>query len=73
LRAFLLASFALGRQVPAHRGIAQADGQAQIDPEFWQRFRNAFLQRRRDALGIIVDRTGPWRRSLELVGHHDIA
>jgi hypothetical protein len=30
--------------------------EAQIDPDFWQRFRAAFLQRRRDALGVITGR-----------------
>jgi AcrR family transcriptional regulator len=56
LRAFLLASFALGNQ-PTLIGILRAlMAQAQIDPEFWQRFREAFLQRRRDALGVITGR-----------------
>jgi AcrR family transcriptional regulator len=56
LRAFLLASFALGRQSQLIEVLRALMAQAQIDPEFWRRFRNAFLQRRRDALGIIVDR-----------------
>ncbi len=56
LRAFLLASFALGRQSQLIEVLRALMAQAQIDPAFWQRFRNAFLQRRRDALGIIVDR-----------------
>jgi AcrR family transcriptional regulator len=56
LRAFLLASFALGNQA-ALLGILRAlMAEAQIDPEFWQRFREAFLQRRRDALGVITGR-----------------
>jgi AcrR family transcriptional regulator len=56
LRAFLLASFALGNQ-RALLGILRAlMAEAQIDPEFWQRFREAFLQRRRDALGVITGR-----------------
>src|SRR6266571_1975018 len=52
LRAFLLASFALGRQSQLIEVLRALMAQAQIDPAFWQRFRNAFLQRRRDALGI---------------------
>jgi AcrR family transcriptional regulator len=56
LRAFLLASFALGTQ-PTLIGILRAlMAEAQIDPEFWQRFRDGFLQRRRDALGVITGR-----------------
>jgi AcrR family transcriptional regulator len=55
LRAFLLASFALGQ--PTLIGILRAlMAEAQIDPEFWQRFRHGFLQRRRDALGVITGR-----------------
>ena len=30
--------------------------EAQIDPEFGHRFRAAFLERRREALAVIVDR-----------------
>ncbi|MBO0817542.1 MAG: TetR/AcrR family transcriptional regulator [Actinobacteria bacterium] len=56
LRAFLLASFALGSQ-PSLIGILRAlMAEAQIDPEFWRRFRDGFLQRRRDALGVITGR-----------------
>jgi AcrR family transcriptional regulator len=56
LQAFLLASFALGNQ-PTLIGVLRAlMAEAQIDPEFWQRFRDGFLQRRRDALGVITTR-----------------
>lgn len=56
LRAFLLASFALGSQSTLLGILRALMAQAQIDPEFWQRFREAFLQRRRDALGVITSR-----------------
>jgi AcrR family transcriptional regulator len=56
LRAFLLASFALGNQSTLIGILRALMAQAQIDPEFWQRFREAFLQRRRDALGVITGR-----------------
>ena len=56
LRAFLMASFALGNQ-PTLIGILRAlMAEAQIDEAFWRRFRDAFLQRRRDALGVITGR-----------------
>jgi hypothetical protein len=58
LQAFLIASFALSRQ-PQVPGILRAlMARAQIDEEFGQRFRASFLQRRRDALAVIVDRAG---------------
>jgi AcrR family transcriptional regulator len=56
LRAFLLASFALGNQSSLIDILRALMAQAQIDPEFWQRFRDGFLQRRRDALGVITGR-----------------
>jgi AcrR family transcriptional regulator len=56
LRAFLLASFALGKQDRLIGILRALMAQAQIDPEFWQRFRDAFLQRRRDALAVITGR-----------------
>jgi len=56
LRAFLLASFALGNQSSLLDILRALMAQAQIDPEFWQRFRDGFLQRRRDALGVITGR-----------------
>ena len=56
LRAFLLASFALGGQATLIGILRALMAEAQIDPEFWQRFRDGFLQRRRDALGVITGR-----------------
>ena len=56
LRAFLLASFALGNQGALLSILRALMAEAQIDPEFWQRFREGFLQRRRDALGVITGR-----------------
>jgi AcrR family transcriptional regulator len=56
LRAFLTASFALGRQRQLTDVLRALMARAQIDEEFGQRFRASFLQRRRDALGIILDR-----------------
>jgi AcrR family transcriptional regulator len=56
LRAFLEASFALARQ-PQVTGILRAlMAEAQVDEEFGERFREAFLWRRRDALTQIVAR-----------------
>jgi len=56
LRAFLAASFALGRQRQLADVLRALMARAQIDEEFGQRFRAAFLQRRRDALAVILDR-----------------
>jgi AcrR family transcriptional regulator len=56
LRAFLLASFALGNQYQLIGILRALMAQAQVDPEFWQRFRDTFLQRRRDALAVITGR-----------------
>ena len=56
LRAFLLASFALGTQSTLIGILRALMAEAQTDPEFWQRFRDGFLQRRRDALGVITGR-----------------
>jgi AcrR family transcriptional regulator len=56
LRAFLVASFALGRQRPVVDALRALMARAQIDEEFRQRFRTSFLQRRRDALAVILDR-----------------
>jgi AcrR family transcriptional regulator len=56
LRAFLEASFALARK-PQVTGILRAlIAEAQVDEQFGERFREAFVQRRRDALGQIVAR-----------------
>jgi AcrR family transcriptional regulator len=56
LRAFLYASFALGQQSGLLVVLRALMAQAQTDQDFWQRFRQTFLQRRRDALGVIVSR-----------------
>ena len=56
LRAFLTASFALGRQQQLTDVLRALMARAQIDEAFGQRFRTAFLQRRRDALAVILDR-----------------
>jgi AcrR family transcriptional regulator len=56
LRAFLLASFALGTQSTLIGILRALMAEAQTDPAFWQRFRDGFLQRRRDALGVITGR-----------------
>ncbi|HEX3491549.1 MAG TPA: TetR/AcrR family transcriptional regulator [Streptosporangiaceae bacterium] len=53
---FLTATFALGRQGWVVEVLRVLMAQAQIDEEFGERFRAEFLQRRRDALGVIVDR-----------------
>ena len=56
LRAFLEASY----QMAGHPGLADVlralMAEAQIDPEFGDRFRAAFLERRREALAVITDR-----------------
>jgi len=56
LRAFLTASFALGRQRQLTDVLRALMARAQIDDAFGQRFRTAFLQRRRDALAVILGR-----------------
>lgn len=56
LRAFLLASFAMGRQPQLIDVLRALMARAQIDEAFGERFRATFLQRRRDALAVILDR-----------------
>ena len=56
LHAFLIASFALSRQPQVPDILCALMARAQIDEEFGHRFRVSFLQRRRDALAVIVDR-----------------
>jgi AcrR family transcriptional regulator len=56
LRAFLTASFALGRQREITDLLRALMARAQIDEAFGQRFRQSFLLRRREALGVILDR-----------------
>jgi AcrR family transcriptional regulator len=56
LRAFLADTYRLTshpRVAEALRGLMV---QAQVDEEFGERFRHAFLQRRRDALAVVLDR-----------------
>jgi AcrR family transcriptional regulator len=56
LSAFLTASFALGRNPQVAEVLCALMAEAQINPEFGKRFRASFLQNRRDALGVILDR-----------------
>ncbi|MGW4639455.1 TetR/AcrR family transcriptional regulator [Sphaerisporangium sp. NPDC004334] len=56
LRAFLTATFALGDTPQVRDMLCALMAEAQIDPEFGERFRAAFLQRRRDALGVVLGR-----------------
>jgi len=56
LRRFLTASFALAEKKPLADALRALMAQAQIDAEFRRRFWTAFLQRRREALGVLLDR-----------------
>ena len=56
LRAFLTASFGLGRRRPVADVLRALMARAQIEEAFGQRFRGSFLERRRDALAVILDR-----------------
>jgi AcrR family transcriptional regulator len=56
LRAFLAATFALGSKREVTDLLRALMARAQIDEAFGQRFREAFLLRRRDALRVILDR-----------------
>jgi AcrR family transcriptional regulator len=56
LRVFLTSSFALGRNPQVVDVLCALMAEAQVNAEFGERFRASFLQRRRDALGIILDR-----------------
>lgn len=56
MHAFLTASFTLGRQHLVIDVLRALMARAQLDDAFGQRFRGAFLQRRREALAIIVRR-----------------
>ncbi|WP_067721153.1 TetR/AcrR family transcriptional regulator [Nocardia yamanashiensis] len=56
LHAFLVASFALGRNETVVATLRALMAQAQFDQAFGQRLRSEFLQRRRDALAVITDR-----------------
>ena len=56
LRAFLLATFTLGRDPRIVDVLRALMTHAQLDPAFGERFRERFLQARRDALGALLDR-----------------
>jgi AcrR family transcriptional regulator len=56
LRKFLAATFELGRKDQVVDVLRALMAEAQIDPEFGERFRESFLQHRRDALGVVVSR-----------------
>ncbi|MFF5294203.1 TetR/AcrR family transcriptional regulator [Paractinoplanes globisporus] len=56
LRAFLAASFALGRKPQVIEVLRALMAEAQINPAFGERFRTGFLERRREALGVLVER-----------------
>lgn len=56
LHAFLDASFALGQTRAVQEALRALMAHAQIDPAFHERFRAAFLERRRAALRVILDR-----------------
>jgi AcrR family transcriptional regulator len=56
LRAFLEASYRLANHQQLADLLRALMAEAQINPEFGNRFRSAFLERRRDALAIITAR-----------------
>ena len=56
LRAFLDATFAMGRKPRVAEVLRVLMAQAQLDPAFGARFHAGFLQRRRDALGVVLER-----------------
>lgn len=56
LRAFLDASFALARTPRVLEVLRALMAHAQLDPGFGDRFRAGFLQRRRAALGVVLER-----------------
>jgi len=56
LRAFLEASYELGNLPQLAEVLRALMAEAQLDTEFGDRFRAAFLDRRRDALAVITSR-----------------
>ena len=56
LRAFLTTSFDLGRRQQVADILRALMARAQIEEAFGRRFRSEFVQRRRDALAVILDR-----------------
>src|ERR1700712_4585780 len=56
LRAFLTASYKMANDRALADLLRSLMAEAQLDEAFGERFRAAFLQRRRDALAVILDR-----------------
>jgi AcrR family transcriptional regulator len=56
LETFLDASFALGRRPPVPEVLRALMAHAQLDAGFAERFRESFLERRRAALNVILER-----------------
>jgi AcrR family transcriptional regulator len=56
LRAFLTASYKMANDRALADLLRALMAEAQLDEAFGERFRGAFLQRRRDALAVILDR-----------------
>jgi len=56
LRAFLTASYKMANDAALSDLLRALMAEAQLNPVFGERFRRDFLERRRDALGVIVDR-----------------
>jgi len=56
LRGFLTATFELGRKDQVVGVLRALMAEAQINPEFGERFRDGFLRHRRDALGVLLSR-----------------
>lgn len=56
LRVFLADSFTLGRKPQVAEALRAVMAQAQVDVAFGNRFREVFVRRRRDALGLLLDR-----------------
>jgi AcrR family transcriptional regulator len=56
LRWFVVTSFALAAKAPVRDALRALMAQAQLDEEFRKRFWEGFLERRRDALRVLLDR-----------------
>ncbi len=67
LRAFLTASYKMANDRALADLLRALMAEAQLDEAFGERFRVAFLQRRRDALAVIVDRDLPARPAKTVV------
>jgi AcrR family transcriptional regulator len=70
LRAFLEASYAIGNQPELAGALRALMAEAQLDREFGERFRVSFLERRREAFGVI---TGRARERGDLPGRPEAA